>query len=77
MQIDNSKLQKLKIGKNASNISSQFNFKALNVQIELDTENKNYAIVNNVLYNYDKTKLIMCVVSNNGKFDNRKHSKRN
>jgi len=58
MQIDNSKLQKLKIGKNASNISSQFNFKALNVQIELDTENKNYAIVNNVLYNYDKTKLI-------------------
>ena len=58
MQMDNSKLQKLKIGKNASNISSQFNFKALNVQIELDTENKNYAIVNNVLYNYDKTKLI-------------------
>ena len=58
MQIDNSKLQKLKIGKNAANISSQFNFKALNVQIELDTENKNYAIVNNVLYNYDKTKLI-------------------
>ena len=55
---DLSKLQKLKIGKNASNISSQFNFKALNVQIELDTENKNYAIVNNVLYNYDKTKLI-------------------
>ena len=58
MQIDNSKLQKLKIGKNAANISSQFNFKALNVQIELDTENKNYTIVNNVLYNYDKTKLI-------------------
>ena len=58
MQIDNSKLQKLKIGKNASNISSQFNFKALNVQIELDIENKNYTIVNNVLYNYDKTKLI-------------------
>ncbi len=52
------KLEKLKIGKGASNISSQFNFKALNVQIELDTENKNYTIVNNVLYNYDKTKLI-------------------
>ena len=58
MQMDNSKLQKLKIGKNASNISSQFNLGALNVQIELDIENKNYTIVNNVLYNYDKTKLI-------------------
>ncbi len=58
MKIDNSKLQKLKIGKNAYNISSQFNFGALNVQIELDAENKNYTIVNNVLYNYDKTKLI-------------------
>ena len=58
MQIDNSKLQKLKIGKNASNIPPQFNFGALNVQIELDADNKNYTIVNNVLYNYDKTKLI-------------------
>ena len=56
-----SKLQKLKIGKNASNISSQFNFSALNVQIELDAANKNYTIVDNVLYNYDKTKLI-CVL---------------
>ncbi len=58
IMLDLSKLQKLKIGKNASNIPPQFNFGALNVQIELDTENKNYAIVNNVLYNYDKTKLI-------------------
>ena len=55
---DLSKLQKLKIGKNASNIPPQFNYGALNVQIELDVDNKNYTIVNNVLYNYDKTKLI-------------------
>ena len=58
IMLDLSKLQKLKIGKNASNIPPQFNFGALNVQIELDADNKNYTIVNNVLYNYDKTKLI-------------------
>ena len=58
IMLDLSKLQKLKIGKNASNIPPQFNFGALNVQIELDADNKNYTIVNNVLYDYDKTKLI-------------------
>lgn len=48
----------MKIGSGASKISSQFNFGALNVKIELDENNKNYTIVNNILYNYDKTKLI-------------------
>lgn len=54
----NSQLKRLKIGSKVSDIASQFNYGTFNVKIEIDENNKNYTIINNVLYNYNKTKVI-------------------
>ena len=75
IHIKNSKLEKFKIGSNISNINSQFNFGALNVKIELDENNKNFKIIDNVLYSYDGTKLICALYQVTGNLEIRNGTK--
>jgi len=75
INIKNSKLEKIKINSNVSNINSQFNFGALNVKMELDENNKNFKIIDNILYSYDKTKLICALYLVTGNLEIRNGTK--
>ena len=55
------KLISLKLGKNVNRISPMFIYSSNISNIEIAEENPNYTIENNILYNKDKTKLLLVI----------------
>ena len=55
------KLTSLKLGKNVNRISPMFIYNSNISNIEIAEENPNYTIENNILYNKDKTKLLLVI----------------
>ena len=64
----NSKLETLTIGKNVNKIHPIFKFLNDSGEVIIDSQNPNYAIEDNLLFNKDKTELISVLKKINGKF---------
>lgn len=64
----NSKLETLTIGKNANKIDPIFKYLNYSGEVIIDSQNPNYAIEDNLLFNKNKTELISVLKEINGKF---------